>query len=145
MERGVPMTIWHFFSAIAFIAAIASALTVGKEHHAHFGVYTVCVVLGTGIGIVTGGASLFCARFGRERMRNEGGVAKMMMIVALVFLSIACIVVADQAGRACATATLRVLGVRWRAGGAPLKQQDEFGCRTLMVFKGAGFDFFPGT
>ena len=28
-----------------------------------------------------------------------------------------------------------------QAGGAPLTRQDEFGCRTLVVFKGAGFDF----
>jgi len=27
------------------------------------------------------------------------------------------------------------------AGGAPLKREAEFGCRTLVVFKGAGFDF----
>ena len=26
-------------------------------------------------------------------------------------------------------------------GGAPLMRQDEFGCRTLVVFEGAGFDF----
>ena len=26
-------------------------------------------------------------------------------------------------------------------GGAPLMRLDEFGCRTLMGFKGAGFDF----
>src|SRR5258708_7397426 len=31
-----------------------------------------------------------------------------------------------------------------RAGGASLKPEDEFGCRPLVVFKGAGFDFsFP--
>jgi hypothetical protein len=37
--------------------------------------------------------------------------------------------------------TLEELGRIWVAGGAPLKSLDEFGCRILVVFEGAGFDF----
>jgi hypothetical protein len=33
--------------------------------------------------------------------------------------------------------------MKWKLAGSPgMSQTDQVGCRTLVVFKGAGFDFF---
>ncbi len=111
-RAGAEMSIWHLFSAIAFIAAVASAVNVAKTQHTSLGSFALCIVLGVVVGVLTGIGSFACAKAVQRKMDAKGSSLKITVLLLLGVLSIAWIVIADRSGHWVAAAALHAFASR---------------------------------
>jgi hypothetical protein len=111
-KANAEMTIWYLFSAISFIAAVASGNSVAKEQHTTLGAYALCIFLGVILGVFTGAGNLACAMGARRNMERKGRSAKIATMLLLAALSVGWIVLADRVGRWLPAKALHLFGFR---------------------------------